>query len=99
MIPLAVTTALALFLLGLFTCLAKTNAIAILMGIEIVLNAAALNFVAFANRGFIAVDGHLMALFIVVLAAAEAVVALAIILAISARFHGVGTDATRELKG
>lgn len=96
---IAIITAAVLFLVGLYTCLARTNAIAILMGIEIVLNAAALSFVAFAQRGGIAVDGHVMALFIIVLAAAEAVVALAILLGIARRNRGIETGVLTTLRG
>ena len=71
-----------LFLLGLYTCLTRTNAIGILMGIELILNAAGLNFIAFSHFNANFIDGHLMTLFIIVLAAAEAVAALAILLGI-----------------
>lgn len=98
MISVALVTGFILFLVGLYTCLARVNAVAILMGVEILLNAAALNFVAFSQRGGVALDGHLMALFIIVLAAAEAVVALAILLAIMRRFHGIETDRVATLK-
>lgn len=91
-------TAIALFLLGLYTCLTRVNAIAILMGIEIILNASALNFVAFSQRNGVTIDGHMMALFIIVLAAAEAVVALAILLAIYRRFKGIDTSLVATLK-
>ena len=89
---------LILFLIGLYTCLSRLNAIGILMGIEIILNAAALNFVAFSHFGGNRIDGHLMALFIIVLAAAEAVVALAILLAIYRHYRGIDTDEAVLLK-
>jgi NADH-quinone oxidoreductase subunit K len=88
----------ALFLLGLYTCLTRTNAIAILMGIELILNSAALNFVAFSHFRQNNISGHIMALFIIVLAAAEAVVAFAILLAIYKRFNGIDTQKTVTLK-
>lgn len=91
-------TGLVLFLLGLYTCLTRTNAIGILMGIEIILNAAALNFVAFAHFNGNKIEGHLMALFIIVLAAAEAVVALAILLSIYKHFKGIDTQNVATLK-
>lgn len=90
--------ALILFLLGLYTCLTRVNAIGILMGVEIILNAAALNFVAFSHYNGGKIEGHVMALFIIVLAAAEAVVALAILMAIYRRFRGIGTENIAELK-
>ena len=69
-----------LFLLGLFGIMTRKNAIGILLGLELVLNAAALNFVAFAKYRTASIDGQIMALFITLIAAAEAAVALAIIL-------------------
>src|ERR1700749_5015783 len=75
-----------LFVCGLLTILLKRNAIGILMGVELVLNAANVNLVAF-NRfahggppGSPALDGQVFAIFVIVLAAAEAAVALAIFL-------------------
>jgi len=82
-----------LFTLGLITAATRRNAVAVLMGIELILNAAALNFVAFAHYGNGKISGHVFAVFVIVLAAAEAAVALAIVLAIFRNFHSV--DATR----
>ena len=70
---------LLLFSIGLYGVLTRRNAIGILLGVELMLNAAALNFVVFNH--FLApqsVDGALMAIFIIAVAAAEVVVALAI---------------------
>ncbi|WP_051203297.1 NADH-quinone oxidoreductase subunit NuoK [Hugenholtzia roseola] len=64
-----------LFSLGLAVVIVKKNPILILIGIELMLNAANLNFVAFDNQQ----QGHLMALFVMVLAAAEVAIALAIL--------------------
>lgn len=89
---------LILFLLGLYITLIKTNAIGVLMGIEIILNAAALNFVAFSHFNAGKIDGHVMALFVIVLAAAEAVVALAILIAIYRRFKDIKTESVTTLK-
>ncbi|MBC7346306.1 MAG: NADH-quinone oxidoreductase subunit NuoK [Clostridia bacterium] len=75
-----------LFAIGLFGALAKRNAIAILMGIELMLNAVNLNFIAF-NR-FLApaqVVGHVFAVCVIVVAAAEVAVGLAIVLGIYRR--------------
>jgi NADH-quinone oxidoreductase subunit K len=69
-----------LFSLGLFAVLTRKNAIGILLGIELVLNAAGINFVAFSKFHSAALDGQLVTLFIILIAAAEAAVALAIIL-------------------
>ena len=66
--------------LGLVGILSRKNAIGILLGVELVLNAAGLNFVAFSKYRTAAIDGQVVALFIILIAAAEAAVALAIIL-------------------
>ena len=72
----------ALFAIGLYGLLTRKNAVAVLMSVEIMLNSAALNFVIF-NRFNAAsrVDGHIMALFVIAVAAAEAVVGMAIFVA------------------
>lgn len=75
----------ALFSLGIVGILSRKNTIGILLGIELVLNAAGLNFVAFSKYRAAAdaarqIDGQVVALFIILIAAAEAAVALAIIL-------------------
>ena len=82
-----------LFALGLYTVTTRRSAVAILMGVELILNAAALNFAAFAHFVHGAIAGQVITLFIVVLAAAEAAVALAIVLAIWRSHQTV--DATR----
>jgi len=82
-----------LFTLGLTTVATRRNAVAILMGIELILNAAALNFVAFAHYGHGAITGQVFAVFVVVLAAAEAAVALAIVLSVYRSFRAI--DVTR----
>ena len=71
-----------LFAAGVYTVLSRSNAIGILMGVELILNAAGLNFVAFNHFTTTGVVGSLFTVFIIVLAAAEAAVALAIVLAI-----------------
>lgn len=82
-----------LFLLGLATILTRRNVLYVLMGTELILNAANINFVAFARFGGYPIDGQMMALVVVMLAAAEAAVALAIVLRI---FHDFGSiDMTR----
>ncbi|MBI4405377.1 MAG: NADH-quinone oxidoreductase subunit NuoK [Deltaproteobacteria bacterium] len=69
-----------LFFLGLAAVLYRRNAIGILLGIELILNAASINFIAFSKYRAVAIDGQLVTLFIILIAAAEAAVALAIIL-------------------
>jgi NADH-quinone oxidoreductase subunit K len=84
-----------LFALGLYTASTRRSAVAILMGVELILNAGALNFAAFAHHVHGAIAGQVVALFIVVLAAAEAAVALAIVLALWRSHQTV--DATRTV--
>ena len=88
----------ALFALGLLTVATRRNAVAILMGVELILNAAALNFVAFAHFVAGAVGGVAFALFIIVLAAAEAAIALAIVLAIFRHFKTIDAHDVSTLK-
>ena len=88
---------------GLFTVVTRRNAVAILMGIELILNAALLNLVAFSrlvshDPADGAIGGQVFALFGIVLAAAEAVVALAIVLQLYRAFRSVDTTETTELK-
>lgn len=71
---------LVLFLVGVMVMLARKNIVAILLGIELVLNAAALNFVAYSRFVTNNLDGHIFALFIILVAAAEAAVGLAIVI-------------------
>jgi len=71
-----------LFAFGLMTVLTRRNAVALLMGIELILNGANVNLVAFNHYVGGNLAGQIFALFVIVLAAAEAAVGLAIILAI-----------------
>ncbi len=90
--------AAALFALGLLTVATRRNAVAILMGVELILNAAALNFVAFAKYTHGGIAGQVFTLFIILLAAAEAVVALAILLSIFRNFKDVDMFKTTTLR-
>ena len=88
-----------LFALGIYTDTTRRNAVGVLMGVELVLNAANLNFVAFERFVVGGVTGHVFALFVIVLAAAEAAVGLAIVLAIFQTFRSIdvpSADAMRE---
>jgi NADH-quinone oxidoreductase subunit K len=87
-----------LFGLGLFTVVTRRNAVAVLMGIELILNASILNFVAFARLGTGHLDGQVFALFGIVLAAAEAVVALAIVLQLFRSLRSVDTAESTVIK-
>jgi len=69
-----------LFVAGIAVMIARKNIIAIMLGIELILNSAALNFAAYTRFVNNNLDGHLMSLFIIVIAAAEAAVGLAIVI-------------------
>ena len=88
-----------MFTLGLVTAATRRSAVAILMGVELILNAAALNFVAFSHFSSGALTGQVFAVFVVVLAAAEATVALAIVLAVYRAFRTVDVTDVSTLKG
>ena len=87
-----------LFSLGLFGVITRRNGVAVLMGVELILNAANLNFLAFARFGGMNMAGHVYALFVIVLAAAEAAVALAIIINIFNNYKTINIDEVSELK-
>jgi NADH-quinone oxidoreductase subunit K len=70
----------------------------VLMGLELILNAANINFIAFARYGGMNIDGHIAAIFVIILAAAEAAVALAILLNIYQHFKHVNLDEVNNLK-
>jgi len=86
-----------LLALGLFAIVTRRNAVAMLMGVELVLNAALLNLVAFSRFGG-GLDGQVFALFGIVLAAAEAVVALAIVLQVFRAQRSVDATKASDLK-
>ena len=69
-----------LFGVGLYLTLAKRNFVGVLMGIELILNSANVNLVAFSRYGAGNLQGQMFAIFVIVIAAAEVAVALAIIL-------------------
>ena len=86
-----------LFAIGAATVLLRRNAIIVFMGVELMLNAANLAFVTFARmRGTL--DGQVIALFVMVVAAAEAVVGLAIIMAIFRARKSASVDDANLLK-
>ena len=95
-----------LFVCGLLSMMLKRNAIGILMGVELILNAANVNLVAF-NRfahGYTwdhqpLLDGQIFAIFVIVLAAAEAAVALAIFLNYYNNFSTIDVEKAQNLKG
>ena len=87
-----------LFSLGVFGVITRRNGIAILMGVELILNAANLNFVAFSRFGGMNLDGHIFGLIVIVLAAAEAAVALAIIINIYNNLNSINVDDASSMK-
>jgi NADH:ubiquinone oxidoreductase subunit K len=89
----------AMFCLGLFALLTRRNAVAAFMGIELMLNAANLNFVAFNQARPQALDGQVAAVFVIMLAAAEFAVALALVLSLYQTFRSVNLDEADEMKG
>ena len=87
-----------LFCLGFAICVTKKNAIVVLMGIELMLNAANINFVA-ASQFDKGIAGQYFALFVIVVAATEAAVALAIVIKLYKHFKTVDLDQINKLKG
>ena len=89
-----------LFALGFVTVVTRKNAVGILMGVELILNAANVNFVAFNHyNGGAQLSGQVFAIFVILLAAAEAAVGLAIVLSIFQNFRTIDvttTDLMRE---
>lgn len=87
-----------LFCTGIFIVLSKRNAIQVLIGIELMLNAAILNLVAFGRYDKFNNGGQMFALFAIVLAAATTAVALAIILNVYRRFKTIDPDKIDKLR-
>lgn len=85
---------------GIASILTKRNAIGILIGVELLLNAAALNFVAFWHWVYPqSMDGFAFTMFIIVLAAAEAAVALAVFLNFYHNFDSIDVEAADAMRG
>lgn len=90
----------ALFSIGLYGLLTRKNAVAILMSVELMLNSAALNFVVFNHFCRPAtVDGQIMAIFVIAVAAAEVVVGMAIFVSLFRYRHTVDVNKMDLLKG
>ncbi len=92
-----------MFVTGALCMATKRNALGVLMGIELVLNGANINLVAFGSpylrQDSLGLDGQLMALFVILLAAAEAAVALAIALNFYNNYASIDVDRGEELRG
>jgi NADH:ubiquinone oxidoreductase subunit K len=89
----------ALFSLGVLGVLTRRNAVNVLMGVELILNSANLNLVAFSRFGAGNLSGQLFAVFVIVIAAAEVAVALAIILTLYRLRRTPNLDEADTLKG
>jgi len=89
----------AIFSLGLMGVLTRKNAVNVLMGVELILNSANLNLVAFSKYSSGNLSGQVFAIFIIVVAAAEAAVALAIVLSMYRIIKSVNLDRADTLKG
>ena len=87
-----------IFCIGLYTVIAKKNAIMILIGIELMINAAILNLVAFSKYDKINYSGQVFALFAIVLAAASVAVGLAIILNVYRHYKTINPDNITDLR-
>lgn len=92
-----------LFACGIFAMVSRRNAVGILMGVELILNAAGINFVAFSRFGHDKLegnhlDGQIFTLFIIILAAAEAVVALALVLAVFQTHKTIALNEVDEMQ-
>ena len=98
-LPHFLLVSVVVFSLGLYCVLTRRNAIGILMGVELVLNAANINYVAFARYSSVNYDGQIFAIFVIMLAAAEAAIGLAVVLGIYQTFHTIDVDATETLRG
>jgi NADH-quinone oxidoreductase subunit K len=87
-----------LFCLGIYGVVTRKNAVMVLMGIELILNASNINFIAFARYGNFGLQGQMIALFVIVLAAAEAAIALAIVLNVYKTFVNINVDELDTLR-
>jgi NADH-quinone oxidoreductase subunit K len=87
-----------LFSMGIYAVVTRKNAVMVLMGIELILNSANINFIAFSRFGNFGFEGQLIALFVIVLAAAEAAIALAIVLNIYKNLATVNIDEADSLR-
>ncbi len=89
----------ALFSLGVMAVLTRKNAVNVLMGVELILNSANINLVAFSRFAAAGLDGQVFAIFVIVIAAAEAAVGLAIVLSMYRLLKSVNLDKADTLKG
>jgi NADH:ubiquinone oxidoreductase subunit K len=90
--------AAVLFCIGVFGVIARRNAVLVLMSIELILNAVNLNLIAFAIMND-NIDGHVFALYVLAIAAAEVGVGLAMVLMIYRNRKSVALDELSEMRG
>ncbi|HUN80550.1 MAG TPA: NADH-quinone oxidoreductase subunit NuoK [Phycisphaerae bacterium] len=90
--------AVAVFSLGILCMVTKRNALGILIGVELVLNAANINLVAFSRYQTGAGDGHVFAVFVILLAAAEAAIGIAIFMNFYNTLQTIDVDRGDELR-
>jgi NADH-quinone oxidoreductase subunit K len=90
--------ALVLFVIGMMIVLLRRNTIVLLMGIELMLNAANLSLVSFA-RASGQLDGQVMVFFVITIAAAESAVGLSILVNLYRNFGSINTDEAKTLQG
>ena len=101
MIPLThyLIVSACLFSFGIMAVLTRKNAVNVLMGIELILNSANLNLVAFSKFSSVDLSGQIFAIFVIIIAAAEAAVALAIVLSMYRIVKTVNLDRADTLQG
>ena len=93
------TVGAVLFGLGMFTVMTRRNAVGILLGVELILNAAALNFVAFEHFVTGGVAGQVFTVFIIILAASEAAIGLAILVVYFRNRGSIEVEDVNLMKG
>jgi NADH-quinone oxidoreductase subunit K len=96
--PVIIGLSVVLFALGVIGVLVRRNAIVVFMSIELMLNAANLAFIAFA-RSFNQIDGQVFVFFVMVVAAAEVAVGLALMVAVFRTRQSINVDDINRLKG
>jgi NADH:ubiquinone oxidoreductase subunit K len=87
-----------LFCIGVYGVITRRNAVMVLMSIELILNAVNINLIAFALRNG-SVDGHVFALYVIAVAAAEVGVGLAMVLLVYRNRRSIALDELAEMKG
>ncbi|QNF34640.1 NADH-quinone oxidoreductase subunit NuoK [Adhaeribacter swui] len=88
-----------LFSIGVLAIVIKKHAVAVLMGIELIFNAANLNLIAFSQHDPHLLQGQVFALFVIVIAAAEAAIALAIVIKVYQYFNTVNVNEVDASQG